>query len=56
MLKSMLITLAKEFVFESLLVVLRQEAKKSETPFDDNLVDYLEQSKGELLAALNKAF
>lgn len=56
MLKSMLINLAKELVFEALLTVLRQEAKKSHTPFDDGLVDYLAQAKPELLAALNKAF
>lgn len=56
MFKSMLISMAKEFVFEALMAVLRQEAKKSETPFDDGLVDYLEQAKPDLLAALNKAF
>lgn len=54
--KSLMFLFVKEFVFEALLVVLRQEAKKTDTPVDDNLVKYLEESKPELLAAMTKAF
>lgn len=55
MFKSMLINLVKEVIFDALLTVLRQEAKRSDTPFDDGLVDYLQNAKPELMAALNKA-
>jgi hypothetical protein len=56
MLKNLLLNLAKDFVFDALITVLRQEAKKSETPIDDEMVDYMSKAKPELLAALNKAF
>lgn len=56
MLKSLLINLVKEVVFDALVIVLRNEAKKSDTPIDDGLVDYLQASRPELLAAISKAF
>jgi hypothetical protein len=56
MLKSLLLSLAKEIVFESLITVLRQEAQRSDTPIDDELVDYMVKAKPDLLAALNRVF
>lgn len=56
MLQSLLISLAKELVFEGLLAVLRDQAKKTDTPLDDSALDYLQSQKSELMAALSKAF
>lgn len=55
MLKSLLISLVKEVVFDALVRVLSQEAQKTDTPFDDKLIDYMKASKPELMAALTKA-
>lgn len=55
MFKSLLISLVKEVVFDALVRVLAQEAQKTDTPFDDKLIDYMKSSKPELIAALTKA-
>lgn len=56
MIKHLLLNLVKDFMFDALVTVLRQEAKKSETPIDDDMVDYLMKAKPELLAAISRAF
>lgn len=55
MFKSLLINLVKDVVFDALVKVLAHEAQKTETPFDDRLIDYMKASKPELMAALTKA-
>lgn len=56
MFKSFLISMAKELVFDAIILTLREQAKKTTGGFDDAAVDLLVAQKSELLAQLGKAF
>jgi len=56
MLKPLLVKLAKDVVFDALLKVLKELAKESDNPLDDEIVGYLEASKPAIMVAVSKVF
>jgi hypothetical protein len=44
----------KELLFDALIRVLKELAKKSDNPIDDGMVKYLEDSKVAILLAVGK--
>jgi hypothetical protein len=56
MLAPLLVKLAKDVVFDALLKVLKELAKESDNPIDDQMVQYLEASKPAIMTAVSKVF